>query len=324
MNSVMAQPTLISSNDTVATSHTSNIPRRHLSDIPSDLQGSPYLSSPIRPLKSVLTPCSRSGHKVKRSIGVSSVSGSSVSKANFSSGRSTVGSLRLTSPYSASVFSLQSLNSTRSRTFDNKGKRKSFTRSVLLPQEVDGLASFLGVHIDIAKGRVETGIKNDNNDADEEYDVSDSEEDSTVYSESAMSVDDGTIFESIAKKTDDAILFHRQPSILEDHDIPTESPILNSDNGRLNSSLLKSKSFSSQQSSTSPQIKLPAVDAHHQEKYTHHDHNNRKSLKVSNSEPLSSKLHSPILNSPYATKQRQRKSMKKRLTTLKKKGSFQF
>ncbi len=322
----MAQPTLISSNDTVATSHTSNIPRRHLSDVPSDLQGSPYLSSPIRPLKSVLTPCSRNSQKVKRSIGVSSISGCSVSKANISSGRSTVGSLRLTSPYSASVFSLQSLNSTRSRTFD-KGKQKSFTRSVLLPQEVDGLASLLGVNIEITKGHVEGEIDNDYNTGEEEYGVSDFEEDSTVHSGSAMSVDDGTIFESIAKmKTDDAILFHRQPSKLADHDIPPESPLLDADNGRLNTSLLKSKSFNSQQSSTPPQIKLPAVDAHYQ-RDPHNDkpmHNNRKSLTINNIEPVAPKLHSPILNSPYATKQRQRKSMKKRVTTLKKKGSFQF
>jgi hypothetical protein len=205
---------------------TSKTTSRHTSGFPSALQHSPYLSSPIRPLPSFRSVSTR---KSKRSV-------SGASRA--SSPRSTLGSLRLASPYSQSIFSLQSLNSSVSKSPFPGNKTQALNRSVLLPHEIDDIAKFLGTTI-----ALDTEKESDNND--DEYELSDFDDESTVNSNCAKSLDDHAVYSHIENnKKEDINLGDRRISTLS---------------GNLNS-LEKDKSHS-EESSEINQIKLPSVSA---------------------------------------------------------------
>ncbi len=163
-----------------------NIASNHHSTggIPSALQDSPYLSSPIRPIPSFKSVSTR---KTKRFATYDS---------RASSPRSTVGSLRLASPYSQSIYSLQSLSSTVSTNGFQRGNSQALNRSVLLPHEIDHVEKILGVTSTMKN------IGNDFGDGNHDCDSFDFD-DSTVNSDSARSINDRAVFEYIANENDD-------------------------------------------------------------------------------------------------------------------------
>lgn len=176
----------------------------------SSLQDSPYLSSPIRPIPSFsrqrssnLSVSSKRSRKYHGSTSIMSCDDRRVT----SPAQSTVGSLRLTSPYSESIFSLHSLctNSTRNNT---ESERHSLSRSVLLPHEIDDLRK----QFNIPKGnhhyQNQSNAKDD--DDDDQYDMSDFDDDSTIASDFAKSITDEEVFEKIKMEGCGELLFHHK------------------------------------------------------------------------------------------------------------------
>jgi hypothetical protein len=253
----------------VVTTKTSN--RHSTGGFPSALQDSPYLSSPIRPIPSFRSDSTR---KSKRSISCNS---------RASSPRSTLGSLRLASPYSQSIYSLQSLSSTVSKSAFQDGK-KTLNRSVLLPHEIDDIAKFLGATIAM-KTEKESGDDDDEN----EYDLSDFDDDSTVNSDSARSIDDGAVFEHIANNKNDDIN-------LGVHRISTLSTTLTEDETvSFNKRVESNKCQHVEEPSDTTQIKLPSVGT---ERGSAHAKPTRK--KRGKNGASSNKSTSSLLKSPYA------------------------
>jgi len=122
-----------------------------------------------------------------------------------SPGRSTVGSLRLSSPYSESIYSLQSLSSARSC---NLNQDKSLNRCVILPDEIESLAICFGTRVVTKNGAGYTsGVEN------EEYDFSDCDDDSTLNSISAESIGDAAVSAYISRDKTDSVLCNRKVSI---------------------------------------------------------------------------------------------------------------
>ena len=168
-------------------------PDRVVTGIPGTLQDSPYLSSPIRPIPNS-SYRSTGTRKSRRSTNRRSVTGSP--------GHSTVGSLKLSSPYSESIYSLQSLSSARSC---NLNQDKSQIRCVILPDEIESLALFFGTRVvtEDAAGCT-SGVEN------EDYDISDCDDDSTLNSISAESIGDAAVSAYISRDKNDSVLCNRK------------------------------------------------------------------------------------------------------------------
>ena len=174
------------------TNHSAQVQNRHsVGGIPSALRDSPYCTSPIRPIPSFRSVSTRK-----------SIRSTNRSTRPHSPARSTLGSLRLTSPYSESIFSLQSLTSTKSKSALH-GRQQPSSRSVLLPHEVDGIAKLLGA-AHVLNHEKSSGKDIDN--GDDEYNLSDFDDDSTVGSKSALSIGDEDVIEHLVKCNNDTNL----------------------------------------------------------------------------------------------------------------------
>jgi hypothetical protein len=259
---------------------------------PSSLQDSPYLSSPIRPIPSFSrNRSSNMSVSSKRSRKVATVCGRLNSPA-----QSTVGSLRLTSPYSESIFSLHSLCTTSTKNVESE--RQSLSRTVLLPHEIDVLAKQLKVEQgDIQRERE----GKDADDDDSQYDLSDFDDDSTIASDIAKSINDEIVFQKIQVEGDDELLYDVKDIV------PKEVSIMGED-------AMKNTCDSAESNSQS--IKLPSVNV--EETFQ------RNGKQIFNSPEKRSKFKqqqhksppSSIIKSPYAVSQ----AKPKRSTRKKKKG----
>lgn len=175
----------------------------------SSLQDSPYLSSPIRPIPSFSrqrsSNLSVSSKRSRKYHGGTSVMSYDDRRAS-SPAQSTVGSLQLNSPYSESIFSLHSL-CTKSMRSNTGSERHSSSRSVLLPQEIDDLRK----QFNIPKGNYhhlnQFNGKDDDND---QYDMSDFDDDSTIASDSAKTITDEDVFEKMQMEGFGELLYHHK------------------------------------------------------------------------------------------------------------------
>ena len=254
--------------------------RHSISGIPSALQDSPYLSSPIRPLSFRSTTSRKSKRSVSRSFRA------------HSPARSTVGSLRLKSPYSESVFSLQSLSSTTSRGFNQK--RQSLSRTVLLPHEIDDLQKLLGATICVMKNE-----KHSLDDDENEYDLSDFDDDSTVNSESVMSIDDAAVLHLLANDAEDTVLGNHRISMPSTASKVVNQPPCDDHSIENDNNVKEVKAIDP------PNIKLPSVNADRggDEKVSH-----RKKIRSEGKIDKKNRL----FKSPYAATMKPKKSKKKR------------
>jgi len=229
-----------------------------------------------------------------------------------SQARSTIGSLRLTSPYSESIFSLQSLSSTATKTAFNE-KNRSLSRSVLLPHEIDDLARFLGRGItNVAKSN-KTDDENDSYNNLSDFD----DDDSTVNSEGAISIDDAAIFQHMkTHDNDDSVVLGNRSSNKLDELLVDQAPKTDTN-----------------ESSPQIKLKLPSVtlDTARYDEAKPTRKKTRSSGGVSRSgnnvtSTTNTNTHidqSTLLNSPYVTQIKTKKS-KKKATTAKKSGTMNF
>lgn len=368
---------LMSSTETIATSHTNKTPRRKqhfqfhsdsscLSPGPGKLRPSLQSISSQRSVRSSMGVMGGYSEGCGNSINSAAYKFTATPGTRGSCGRSTVGSLRLTSPHSASVFSLQSLATTQSGVLGRHGNKRrsesSLNRSVLLPDELDGLAIDLGVNIDAAKGihmnGKEIGGSVDEKDKDTLILSDNDSDESTVNSDGAMSLNDDVVFKHLAKDDkEDAILFDCKGSLLTEHEIyhppnPLHHPHSHSHNHDHRDNVVSlpnkkedaviTETFTVEKvglgqhpvSSSSPvlqHIKLPTVNVSHdgQEQVRKQDSSipPRKKVNGQNSGTISNSSPNmkSLLNSPYATSRTNKKyGSSKKNTGLTKKGSFVF
>lgn len=172
----------------------------------SSLQDSPYLSSPIRPFPSYnVRQSSNTSVSSKRSR---KQCGSKIMCDRTSSpAQSTLGSLRLASPYSESIFSIHSLCT--ASTQNGESERQSLSRTVLLPNEIDALAKAL--KLQRSRNQQDYSPKDEENC--NQYDLSDFDDDSTIASDFAKSVTDENVFNKIMVEGDDGLLYSRKESL---------------------------------------------------------------------------------------------------------------
>ncbi len=187
--------------------------------VPSTLQDSPYLSSPIRPIPSFRQRSSDFSVSSKRSRkpGTST----SVDDGAASLAQSTVGSLRLTSPYSDSIFSIHSLCTTSSIR-QNENERQSLSRTVLLPDEIENLKKQLKYHPTSFQNQLNTKNENEEND---QYNIVDFDDDSTIVSYFAHSIADENIFNKMEMDSDEDVLFNRNSDFPKEVSITENSQI---------------------------------------------------------------------------------------------------
>ncbi len=267
--------------------------RTHRSNhgFPSSLQDSPYLSSPIRPIPSFSK--NRSSN-----MSISSKRSKKVCSRPNSPAQSTVGSLRLTSPYSESIFSLHSLCTTPSKKVETE--RQSLSRTVLLPNEIDDMAKQLNVQTSNFQRHSE--LKRECGDDDEKYDMSDfDDDDSTIESDAAKSLCDEKVFQKMQVEGNDDELLYRYQDV-----VPNEVTI--------EQELTKNKI--DLKDSNSPEIKLPAVNTEGDENQALTSTTPERKHKLKNQHQDRSS-DSSIIRSPYAANQ----SKLKRSTRKKKKAN---
>lgn len=200
--------------------HPRKVHRNNNHGYPSSLQDSPYLSSPIRPIPSF------SRHRGSSSISVTSKRSRTINSRTNSPAQSTVGSLRLTSPYSESIFSLHSLCTT-SNTTRRESERQSLSRSVLLPHEIDVMVKQMKVD---PKGNSHSkALDSEENGDDGDYDLSDFDDDSTITSDIAKSVCDEDVYNLILKEGDNEFLCQRRETLHKDCDLSSNEKQTKSD-----------------------------------------------------------------------------------------------
>jgi len=276
--------------------------QRNSHGFPSSLQDSPYLSSPIRPIPSSSRSQSRGGGNSNMSVTskLSKRYTSSNSRAT-SPAHSTVGSLRLASPYSESIFSIHSLCT--SSTQNVESERQSLSRTVMLPHEIDDLTKLFKIdngNIEILKKAKEEGGDED------QYSISDFDDDSTIASNLANSINDDIVFEKMQEKTlgdDNILLYHRN------HVMPKEVCIMKEEHDK------------NQYDSTekcSPALKLPSVSTEDANKEYRKEGTNASVKKVKLKQQQESHKYSDValLRSPYAINQ----TNSKRVSRKKKKS----
>lgn len=183
--------------------HSKNSSRSHLG-FPSTFQDSPYLSTPIRPIPSFSRQRS-SNFSVSSKRSRKPRTSTWVDDGAASLAQSTVGSLRLTSPYSDSIFSLHSLCTTSS-TRQNENERQSLSRTVLLPDEIENLKKQLKYHPTSYQNQLNTKKEDEEND---QYNIAEFDDDSTIVSDFAHSITDENIFNKMEMESDEDILFNR-------------------------------------------------------------------------------------------------------------------
>ncbi len=176
--------------------------QRNSHGYPSSLNRSPYLSSPIRPIPSF------SRHR-SSNLSVSSKRSRTINSTANSEDQSTVGSLRLTSPYSESIFSLHSLCTNASTTPRKENERQSLARTVLLPHEIDVMVKHMKAE---QKDNLHSKASHleENGNHDDQYDLSDFDDDSTVASDVANSVCDEDVYNLMNEEGDGEFLFERR------------------------------------------------------------------------------------------------------------------
>lgn len=255
-------------------------------DLPPSLKDSPYLSSPIRTLPSF-------NRQRSSNFSVSSKrsreKGSSVyvrSERPNSPAHSTLGSLRLASPYSDSIYSIHSLCTS---TKQNTGKRQSLSRAVLLPHEIDNLAQELKIQFNNVVSTQEQ--HKETQDENEPYDLSDFDDDSTICSEFANSITDKNIFDAIKVSDDGEFkLFNNHK---DDEGLPKEVSIHESPHSKKCDRKEETKA-----------IKLPTVEI--QNNISGFGGKTPKQMKQENAVPCNSSLE----KSPYAQTRAKRKKKK--------------
>ena len=187
---------------------------RNYHGYPSSLKESPYLSSPIRPIPSF------SRHRSCNLSVSSKRSRRTIDSATNSQDQSTVGSLRLTSPYSESIFSLHSLCTTSSKP-RKESEGQSLSRSVLLPHEIDVMIKQMKVdQKDINPNCNDADIEKAGED--EQYDLSDFDDDSTIASDTVKSICDDDVYNLMQKDGGDEFPFQKRFFITtKDNDVTT-------------------------------------------------------------------------------------------------------
>ena len=217
---------------------------------PSSLQDSPYLTSPIRPIPSFSKKYSSNmsvSSKRSKKYGARTVA---CDNRTMSPSQSTVGSLRLTSPFSDSIFSLHSLCTSSKKVVENE--RQSLSRTVLLPHEIDILAKQFHVTYDIKNNdrhNSKEDIDDDNGDV-----MSDFDDDSTIASDIAKSINDDNIYEKLQLEEKEEALYNIKQNL------PKEISIEDDDNNNETTTVKNDRKQKQDTAIHQTTLKLPSVN----------------------------------------------------------------
>lgn len=213
---------------------------------PVEFHGSPYLTSPIRPIPPTM---SRTREVTKKAKKRSTAEPKSKTRSPTSS--STFGHNRVASPYSESLYSLQSL-----RYFANgvSASNSKVSRQqqcyLILPSEIDELATFFGTNLasmDDRKGK-DSSREHERQDHKEEYESTDSEDDVTLNTDFAASLNDDAILKHVT--TTYNIINNNNDSGMSNKGVDSEITNSESDDESQTSDAI---------SNTSQQLKLPSL-----------------------------------------------------------------